>query len=101
MKLPFKTPIWRDGNTLVAADSELIGVVEAATPEELDFIVRAVNDWQKNHEALRMAAQLFDEALPKFNWNASFLDHQAITLLNTVPPIVHDAIGWPHKEQPS
>lgn len=31
------------------------------------------------------AKQLFDEALPKFNWGASCLDANAITLLNEVP----------------
>lgn len=43
--------------------------------------------------ALRAAQKLFDEALPKFNWGASFLDANAITLLNTVPNQVRAAIA--------
>ena len=43
--------------------------------------------------ALRAAQKLFDEALPKFNWGASFLDANAITLLNTVPAQVRAAIN--------
>lgn len=38
------------------------------------------------------AKRLFDEALPKFNWGASFLDANAIALLNEVPAQVAAAI---------
>lgn len=42
--------------------------------------------------ALKAAKKLFDEALPKFNWGASFLDANAIAILNTVPNQVRAAI---------
>jgi ribosome biogenesis protein Tsr3 len=44
-------------------------------------------------EALKRSKRLFDEALPKFNWGASFLDGNAIELLNTVPAEVGKAIA--------
>lgn len=43
--------------------------------------------------ALNAAKQLFDEALPKFNWGASALDPKAIGLLNEVPRAVQAAIA--------
>jgi len=42
--------------------------------------------------ALKAADRLFKEALPKFNWGASFLDANAIQLLNEVPGQVRRAI---------
>lgn len=42
--------------------------------------------------ALNRAHRLFNEALPKFNWGASALDANAITLLNEVPGEVRHAI---------
>jgi ribosome biogenesis protein Tsr3 len=42
---------------------------------------------------LKRSKRLFDEALPKFNWGASFLDGNAIELLNTVPAEVGKAIA--------
>lgn len=42
--------------------------------------------------AATRAKQLFDEALPKFNWGASFLDASAIQLLNEVPGEVAAAL---------
>lgn len=42
--------------------------------------------------ALEAAQRLFKEALPKFNWGASFLDANAIQLLNEVPAKVNAAI---------
>lgn len=43
-------------------------------------------------DALEAAQRLFKEALPKFNWGASFLDANAIQLLNEVPAKVSAAI---------
>lgn len=43
-------------------------------------------------DALEAAQRLFKEALPKFNWGASFLDANAIQLLNEVPAKVTAAI---------
>jgi len=42
--------------------------------------------------ALRAVERLFKEAHPKFNWGASFLDANAIKLLNEVPLRVRAAI---------
>lgn len=42
--------------------------------------------------ALKAVERLFKEAHPKFNWGASFLDANAITLLNEVPLQVRKAI---------
>ncbi len=42
--------------------------------------------------ALQQAQRLFAEALPKFNWGASCLDANAISLLNEVPGIVAKAL---------
>jgi len=44
-------------------------------------------------EACRAAQRLFYEALPKFNWAKSFLDANAIALLNNVPAQVNRAIA--------
>lgn len=43
-------------------------------------------------KALKSAKQLFDEALPKFNWGKSALDANAIRLLNEVPGEVSRAL---------
>lgn len=42
---------------------------------------------------LERCLRLFDEALPKFNWGASFLDANAIQLLNEVPREVRALLG--------
>lgn len=39
-------------------------------------------------EVLELSNRLMQEALPKFNWGASCLDANAITLLNEVPGAV-------------
>ena len=46
-------------------------------------------------EALKLALRLCEEALPKFNWGASFLDANAIQLLNTVPAAIKAALEQP------
>lgn len=46
-------------------------------------------------EALKLALRLCEEALPKFNWGASFLDANAIQLLNTVPAAIKEALAQP------
>lgn len=46
-------------------------------------------------KALERCLRLFDEALPKFNWGASFLDANAIALLNEVPGEVRAALTTP------
>ena len=47
----------------------------------------------EDQDALQAAQRLFKEALPKFNWGASFLDANAIRLLNEVPAKVDAAIA--------
>jgi len=42
--------------------------------------------------ALKLAEKLCKEALPKFNWSASALDANAISLLNNVPIAISAAI---------
>lgn len=44
-------------------------------------------------KALEFAQRLIKEALPKFNWGASFLDANAIALLNEAPAAVNAAIA--------
>lgn len=50
-------------------------------------------------DVLRRCQRLFDEALPKFNYGASFLDGNAIALLNEVPAEVKAALDWEGKER--
>lgn len=47
----------------------------------LATIEKAITSEEIEH-ALMMANRLIDEALPKFNWGASFLDADAIKLIN-------------------
>ena len=42
--------------------------------------------------ALKLAEKLCKEALPKFNWGASALDANAISILNNVPAAISAAI---------
>lgn len=44
-------------------------------------------------EALQLADKMVNEALPKFNWGASFLDANAITLLNEAPISIKKALA--------
>jgi hypothetical protein len=43
--------------------------------------------------ALRLADRLMKEGLPKFNWGASALDSNTITLLNEVPITISKALA--------
>jgi hypothetical protein len=43
-------------------------------------------------EALLAAKRMCEQALPKFNWGASFLDAHSITLLNETPAIIDAAL---------
>ena len=60
------------------------------TPWHLTEMLRA--QLAEAQDALEAAQRLFKEALPKFNWGASFLDANAIQLLNEVPAKVNAAI---------
>ena len=59
------------------------------SPAEADNLRAQLVETQ---DALQAAQRLFKEALPKFNWGASFLDANAIQLLNEVPAKVNAAI---------
>jgi len=53
---------------------------------------KAAEDRRIVLEGLEAAEQLFNEALPQFNWGASALSANAIKLLNEVPAKVRKAI---------
>ena len=84
----------RHKNDSYAADS-YIADWNAAAPypamlrKEIDTLRAQLAEAQ---DALQAAQRLFKEALPKFNWEASFLDANAIQLLNEVPAKVNAAI---------
>ncbi len=44
-------------------------------------------------EALELTQRMIGEALPKFDWGKSFLDANALDLLNRTPIRVHNAIA--------
>jgi hypothetical protein len=56
------------------ADARFIAMAHEMMPRLLEAVA-----------ALERCAVLFDEALPKFSWGASFLDADAVRLLNEVP----------------
>lgn len=56
--------------------------------------VKAKTQIEVMRTALERTQKLFDEALPKFNWAASFLDANAIRLLNEVPGEVRAALEF-------
>lgn len=58
-------------------------------------MIAAQGDTEMNdplRKALLACVELFDHALPKFNWGASALDARAIKLLNEVPLTVRAAL---------
>ncbi len=59
---------------------------------DADRWARMVESHQRLLAALKQAERMIDEALPKFNWGDSFLDADAITLLNEAPIAVKAAI---------
>ena len=68
---------------------ELSQITTATTAREI-LLQKQLAEAQ---DALQAAQRLFREALPKFNWGASFLDANAIQLLNEVPAKVDAAIA--------
>ncbi len=52
----------------------------------------AMYEEPKVYDAVSIAHRLCREALPKFNWGASALDSNAITLLNRAPSVIEDAL---------
>lgn len=58
-----------------------------------DMIASLAQQLEDAQSTMRLCKRLFDEALPKFNWGASCLDANAITLLNEAPIAVRRAIG--------
>lgn len=71
-------------NQLIASDVRHVDAVE---------IIRRVNAHDALVEALKRAQELFEKALPKFNWGSSFLNAEAITLLNDIPIEVAKALA--------
>ena len=65
---------------------------EAGLSGRMDAIRALRAQLAEVQDALQAAQRLFKEALPKFNWGASFLDANAIQLLNEVPEKVNAAI---------
>jgi hypothetical protein len=55
-------------------------------------VAKALECFSSSVGALEQCQRLIDEALPKFNWGASALDANAISLLNDVPIAVHLAL---------
>lgn len=58
-----------------------------------DEIVRRVSTYGALVQALKRSQELFEKALPKFNWGSSFLNAEAIRLLNEVPIEVANALA--------
>ena len=71
------------------ADWNAAAPYPAMLRKELDTLRAQLAEAQ---DALQAAQRLFKEALPKFNWGASFLDANAIQVLNEVPAKVNAAI---------
>ncbi|MGI9485438.1 MAG: hypothetical protein ACR2RF_06060 [Geminicoccaceae bacterium] len=65
----------------------------AAAPETAAELERVREINAELVGALKRAERLIDEALPKFDWGKSFLDCNAIQLLNEVPGEVKSAIA--------
>lgn len=73
--------------------AEIEGIVVSAgiaPPPTTVQPAAAINDQML--KALIAAKKMCDEALPKFNWGASFLDANAINLLNSTPGQISAAI---------
>ncbi len=66
--------------------------VEALRSEAVAALAERERDAERQLLALAMARQLFDKALPKFNWGASALDAETIRILNEAPSVVRAAI---------
>ena len=80
----------------VALDMEGDYLVLAANAQMLKAADQIEQDAKRIAEleaALLAAQELFEKALPKFNWGASCLDNKAIKLLNDVPIIVGKALA--------
>ena len=77
------------GQLLTAADNYDWHLLHAAYQAGIHAMRAQLAEAQ---DALQAAQRLFKEALPKFNWGASFLDANAIQLLNEVPAKVNAAI---------
>jgi len=54
---------------------------------------RKLGGFDKLVETLKQVERMNREALPKFNWGASFLDANAIQLLNEVPLMVSKTLS--------
>lgn len=65
--------------------------------EICDGIVRVVNAHDALIEALKRSQELFEKALPQFDWGSSALTAESIRLLNDVPIQVNTALALAKK----
>lgn len=70
-----------------------VGCYHDKSAEIRDEIIYRVNAHDALVEALKRSQELFEKALPKFNWGSSFLNAEAIKLLNDVPIEVAKALA--------
>ena len=73
---------------------ETLSVSERSVVEEAMRLhcQEAMRERIKLLKTLERCRDLHEIALPKFNWGASFLDAEAIALLNEVPAEVKEAL---------
>jgi hypothetical protein len=68
----------------------------ASAQDHLTWAWERIEELQLREEqlfvALEQAKELFDVALPQFNWGASALSAEAIKLLNEVPTLVNSTL---------
>lgn len=68
---------------------QMAGNGSSRRSRQMEEVLRRTEEMQAS---LERCEQLFRYALPKFNWGASALDAEAITLLNEVPGEVKHAL---------
>jgi hypothetical protein len=68
-------------------------VADCQSVEIAEMIAHRVNAYDKLVDALIQSKRLIEEALPKFNWGASFLGGDEIAILNETPGIIGRALA--------
>jgi hypothetical protein len=88
---------------LVANSGSIVIYTHSVRDEEeiCDGIVRAVNAHDALIEPLKRSQELFEKALPRFDWGNSPLTAEAIKLLNEVPIQVSAALALAEKGETS